>query len=175
MPVSSLQFESILSTTLNEFKNKTGDDLLNNWLAKELESCDSVEAVLDIIQHQAEAFDKFRGGDKRLMKWIGSSVEVLYKISATLGAGVGMVRIHSQRPGVHFNIVVQVLPSANTVFTGIGVLLAVRSSVFLVIDPFNHNVYRQQRMSERATMRLSTSFSAFNSSSSALGFIPRSH
>ena len=96
MSVSSLQFESILSTALNEFKNKTGDDLLNNWLAKELESCDSVEAVLDIIQHQAEAFDKFRGGDKRLMKWIGSSVEVLYKISATLGAGVGMVRIHSR-------------------------------------------------------------------------------
>src|SRR6266702_214271 len=35
--------------------------------------------------------------------------------------------------------------------------------------------YRQQRMSRRATMCSSTSLSAFNSSSSALGFIPRFH
>ncbi|SRR6266702_3097291 len=92
-PASSSQFESILDAALNEYKKKTGNDLLDNWLAKELQSCDSVEAVLGIIQGQAEAFDKFRIGDKKLMKWVGSSVHVLYTISATLGEGVGMVRI----------------------------------------------------------------------------------
>ena len=92
-PASSVRLQSILDAALSEYKKKTGNDLLGIWLAQELQSCNTIEAVLDIIQHQAEAFDKFRGGDKRLMKWIGSSVQVLYTISATLGEGVGMVRI----------------------------------------------------------------------------------
>jgi hypothetical protein len=73
-------------------KKKTGSDLTNNSLAKELQGCESSEAILDIIQREAKAFDKFRDGDNRLMKWIGPSVGVLYTISATLGQGVGMVR-----------------------------------------------------------------------------------
>ena len=88
----SSHFKSILDTALGEYKSKTGNDLTNNPLAKELQGCDSAEAVLDIIQREAEAFDRFRDGDKSLMKWIGPSVDVLYTISATLGQSVGMVR-----------------------------------------------------------------------------------
>ena len=90
------QFKSILDTALSEYKTKTGNDLTNNPLAKELQSCKSVGAVLDIIQRQAKAFEEFRDGNKRLMKWIGPSVNVLYTISATLGQGVGMVSIDSR-------------------------------------------------------------------------------
>ncbi|KAH9003811.1 hypothetical protein EDB86DRAFT_2279455 [Lactarius hatsudake] len=111
IPVSSSQFKSILDGALTEYKKITGNDLLDNWLAKELQSCDSAEAILDIIQSHAEAFDKFRNGDNKLMKWVRSSVHVLYTISSTLGEGVGIA-----------------LPPAKAVFVGIGVLLAVRSS-----------------------------------------------
>jgi hypothetical protein len=89
---SSSHFKSILDAALSEYKTKTGNDLTNNSLAKELQGCESAEAILDIIQREAMAFDKFRAGDKRLTKWIGPSVDVLYTISATLGQGVGMVR-----------------------------------------------------------------------------------
>ncbi len=92
-PASSSQFKSILDDALSKYKKMTGNDLSDNWVAKEVQTCDSVEAILDIIQHQAEAFDKFRGANKKLMKWIGSSVHILYTISATLGESVGMVRI----------------------------------------------------------------------------------
>jgi hypothetical protein len=92
IPESSSHFKSILDAALSEYKTKTGNDLTNSSLAKELQGCESSEAVLDIIQCEAKAFDKFRDGDKRLMKWIGPSVDVLYTISATLGQGVGMVR-----------------------------------------------------------------------------------
>ncbi|KAH9019498.1 hypothetical protein EDB84DRAFT_1442095 [Lactarius hengduanensis] len=130
---SSLQFKSILDAALSEYMQKTGNDLLNNWLAKELQSCESVEAVLDIIKHQAEAFDKFRGGRKRLMKWIDSSVHVLYMISGTLGEGVGMA-----------------LPSAKVVFTGIGVLLAaakdVRASHDALVDLFQRIQFFLKRL-----------------------------
>ena len=77
---------------MNEYKTKTGIDLRNDPLGKELQSCESAEAVLGIIQRHAKAFDKFRDGDKALMKWIGPSVDVLFTISSTLGAGVSIVR-----------------------------------------------------------------------------------
>ena len=87
-----MQFKAILDAALSEYKTKTGIDLTDNPLAKELQSCESAEAVLDIIQRQAKAFDKFRDGDKWLMKWIGPSVDVLFTISSTLGAGLSIVR-----------------------------------------------------------------------------------
>ncbi|KAF8262524.1 hypothetical protein EI94DRAFT_1704707 [Lactarius quietus] len=73
---SSSQFKSILDVALSEYKKKTGNDLSDNdnWLTKELQGCNTVEAVMGIIQDQAEPFDMFRNGDKNLMKWIGSSV-----------------------------------------------------------------------------------------------------
>jgi hypothetical protein len=74
------------------------------------------------------------------MKWIGPSVRVLYKISSTLGEGIGMVRtINPSWPEVRCNIVVQAHP-AKAVFSGLSVLLAVRSSVFIFVDPFNADI-----------------------------------
>jgi hypothetical protein len=88
----SSHFKSILEAALSEYKDKTGNDLTNNSLAKELQGCESAEAVLDIIQREAKAFDKFRDSNKWLMKWINPSVDVLFKISSTLSAGVSIVR-----------------------------------------------------------------------------------
>ncbi|KAH8987329.1 hypothetical protein EDB92DRAFT_1818002 [Lactarius akahatsu] len=131
--VSSSQFESIISAVLNEFKEKTGKNLLDDWLAKELQSCDSVEAVMDIIQGQARAFDKFMTGGSKLMKWVRSSVHVLYTISAALGDGVGAA-----------------VPSAKAVFTGIGILLAaakdVRASHDALVDLFERIQFFLKRL-----------------------------
>lgn len=97
--VHPLQFKSIFDVALTEHKKMTRNDLLNNWLGKELQSCDSVEAVVDIIQQQqAEVFDKLRCCDNKLMRWIGTTVHVL---PATLGEGVGMVRSNLGRPETH--------------------------------------------------------------------------
>ncbi|KAH9007447.1 hypothetical protein EDB84DRAFT_219794 [Lactarius hengduanensis] len=132
-PASSSQFKLILDAALGEFEQKTGKDLLDDWLAKELHSCDSVEAVLDIIQVQAEEFDKFKNGSSKLMKWIGSSVHVLFTISAALGDGVGVV-----------------VPSTKAVFTGIGVLLAaakdVRASHDDLVDLFERIQFFLKRL-----------------------------
>ena len=55
----------------------------------ELYRCDSVDAILAIIQHQAEVFGD---DDKEVMKWIDPSVHGLYTISSTLG-GKGVYKI----------------------------------------------------------------------------------
>ncbi|KAI9432713.1 hypothetical protein H4582DRAFT_2132050 [Lactarius indigo] len=111
-PTPSSDLKSILDAALSEYKKETGSQLIDHPLAIELQRCDSVDAVLAIIRHQAETFQQFRDGDQRLMKWISPVVDVLYTFSETLG-GVSSVAF----------------PPAGAIFTGIGVLLAAAKDV----------------------------------------------
>jgi hypothetical protein len=81
-----------LSRALSEYKNKTGKPLLDHPLAAELQRCDSVDAIKAVFQVQAEAFQQFRDGDKRLMKWINPVVDVLSTFSDTIGGAASIVR-----------------------------------------------------------------------------------
>ncbi|KAH9034508.1 hypothetical protein EDB85DRAFT_2274467 [Lactarius pseudohatsudake] len=116
-------FKSVLDAALSEYKKKTGKDLLDHPLATEVQRCDSVDAIKAIFQGQAKAFQRFRDGDQRLMKWINPVVDVLYTFSGTLGEVANMA-----------------FPPAGVIFTGIGVLLAaakdVRSSHDALVELF---------------------------------------
>ena len=81
----------MLDVALIEYKKKTGEDLQAVSLASELQSCESVDSVLDILRNQAKAFE--RSGDQKLMKWIDPLVHVLYTFSGALGDGIGVVSI----------------------------------------------------------------------------------
>ena len=81
----------MLDAALVKYKEKTGDDLLAHWLADELQTCESVDSVLDVLRDQAKAFEQ--SGDQKLMKWINPLVHVLYTFSGALGDGVSLVRI----------------------------------------------------------------------------------
>ncbi|KAH9011195.1 hypothetical protein EDB84DRAFT_1052900 [Lactarius hengduanensis] len=120
--LSSSQFESIFSAAVNEFKEKTGKNLLDDWVAKELQSCDSVEAVMDIIQGQAKAFDKFRNGGSKLIE---------------MDPFVGARPLYDFCGSRRWRWCV---PFAKAVFTGIGILLAaakdVRASHDVLVDLF---------------------------------------
>ncbi|KAH8995230.1 hypothetical protein EDB86DRAFT_1183432 [Lactarius hatsudake] len=118
-PPSNLKL--MLDVALDEYKKKTGDDLFAHWLADELQTCESVDAVLDILRDQAKAFG--RSGNQKLMKWIDPLVHVLYTFSGALGDGVSLL-----------------FPPAKVIFTGVGVLLVaakdVRASHSAIIDLF---------------------------------------
>ncbi|KAH9027759.1 hypothetical protein EDB84DRAFT_300040 [Lactarius hengduanensis] len=107
----SSDFKSILdaalSHALSEYKKTTGKQLLDHPLATQMKQCDSVDAILAVLRGQAEAFQQFRDGDHRLMKWISPVVDILYTFSATLGGVAGTA-----------------FPPAGAICAGIGVLLA---------------------------------------------------
>ena len=89
---SSANFKSILDAALSNYKEKTGKELLNHPIATELQQCDSIDAILVIIQGQATAFQQVRSGDQRLMKRIEPVANALHTLSGTLGEAVGLVR-----------------------------------------------------------------------------------
>ena len=87
----SAVFRSMLDAALIEYKKMTGEDLHALWLASELQSCESADAVLDILRDQAKTFE--RSSDQKLIKWIDPLVHILYTFSGALGDGVSLVRI----------------------------------------------------------------------------------
>ena len=92
---SSPNFQSIFNASLQAYDNKTKNKLLDHPLATQLQSCDSPNAVLTVLQDLVRQFDKCRASDERLKNWLDPTVNVLYAFSATLGEGVGLVSLSS--------------------------------------------------------------------------------
>jgi hypothetical protein len=92
---SSSNFQSILNASLQAYDNKTKNKLLDHPLATQLQSCDSPNAVLTVLQDLVQQFDQRRTNDERLKNWLNPTVNVLYTFSAILGEGVGLVSHNS--------------------------------------------------------------------------------
>jgi hypothetical protein len=91
---SNSNFASMFNTALKSYKHKTKKDLSSHPLLPSLQSCDSPEAILAVLQEQIPAaFNQSQNGDDRLTKWVSPTVSVLYAFSATVGQGIGLVRI----------------------------------------------------------------------------------
>jgi hypothetical protein len=89
---SSANFQSIFNASLQAYDNKTKNNLLDHPLATQLQSCDSPNAILTVLQDLVQQFDQRRTSDERLKNWLDPTVNVLYAFSATLGEGVGVVK-----------------------------------------------------------------------------------
>lgn len=80
-------FKLIFDAALSDYKRNTGKDLLDHPLATELQRCDTVDAVLAILQDQATAFQPIKDGELGLMKRISPLVQALFAFSGSLGEG----------------------------------------------------------------------------------------
>ncbi len=93
-PSPSLSFQSLFDLALQDYEKQTGTKLVDHPLAKQLETCDSVESITAFFQQQTRAFREFRGDDGKVMKSLKCAVHVLYMLAASsaLGEGIGLVR-----------------------------------------------------------------------------------
>jgi hypothetical protein len=91
-PHTTLNIRELFESALKEYESRTGTKLLgsDNELATMLISCNSVDSSVKVLQEQAQKFQKFRGGDGKVMKWIKRIVHVLYTLSSggTLAQGL---------------------------------------------------------------------------------------
>ena len=90
----SFVFESIFQCALQEYEIQTGINLIRHPLAIQLEHCNSVESITDVIEQQAQAFREFRGGNNKIITLLKHAVQVLHKLSApaSLSEHIGLVR-----------------------------------------------------------------------------------
>ena len=90
---SSPTFQALFDAALKDYKDRTGNTLNDHPIAKQLETCESVNSIKNILQEQARSFREFRENDGKLMKAINSSVDVLCapSISSALNVAIGLV------------------------------------------------------------------------------------
>jgi hypothetical protein len=89
---SSPSFQSVFNAALDEYTKHTGNDLTNDPLSIKIESWRSPGDVLGLLQEQAEVFREFREGNKKLMKVIEPTVNVLCSLSGVFADNIGLVR-----------------------------------------------------------------------------------
>ena len=126
---SASKFTAIFEAASNNYKTLTGQDLRAHPLAKELESNNSPDSILAVFRKQAQALDKFRNDDDKLIKSLTPIVNVLSTFSSTAG-DIGLVSLCFflyKFLYVNFTIPIFFQPFSPTtvVFTGIAVLLGV--------------------------------------------------
>jgi hypothetical protein len=88
---SRSNLDSIFNAALKTYKKKTGKDITSHPLATELQSCDSPDAILAVLQRQIPPQDQSQNGDKTYEKYLIPTVNVLYALSNTLGEGIALV------------------------------------------------------------------------------------
>ena len=121
-------FQGLFNAALQDYEIQTGTVLFDHPFAKQLEACNSIDAITAILQEQAQIFRKFRGDDGKIMKSLKSSVDVLYTLSSStvLGQGVSLVCPNHLLEYFLLITIIQPFPPANAIFAGIAILLSVR-------------------------------------------------
>ena len=86
-------FETLFDTALANYAKRTGQDLRNHPLAAIIDRCESPDYILALFKAQSYAFDEFRNGDPKLVKWLKPVVNGLHAISTNtvLSAGASLV------------------------------------------------------------------------------------
>ncbi len=92
---SPFNFEALFNAALAKYTKRTGQDLRNYELARMLDRCESPDEILAIFKEQSQAFDEFRNGDPKLVKWLTPIVNGLHAIStsAAISAGASLVSL----------------------------------------------------------------------------------
>jgi hypothetical protein len=128
-PTESSRFQAFFEPALQAYEKKTGISLARHPLAIKLQNTDSVEAIVAILQDQAQAFRDFQGSDK-IMRSLKATVSILSKLSsaASLVDAFGPVRqqelVACFTPLTGF---LQILPPAKAIQACIAILLDVRA------------------------------------------------
>jgi hypothetical protein len=95
--VSFSRFQDLFEAALVQYSQKTGKDIATDPLTARLLPCGSSDAVLNILQEQAHAFNQYRNGDWKiqLMKQLRPMVDILFGLSTSgvFGEGIGQVRM----------------------------------------------------------------------------------
>jgi len=95
-PSSPSRLRLLFKTALQDYEKLTGTKLADHPLAKQLETCGSVESIIAVFQEQAQAFREFQGDDGKVMKLLNRAVNIMYalSISTVLGKGIGLAHRH---------------------------------------------------------------------------------
>ena len=90
---SRSNYQSIFDSALEAYKRKTGTDLTKDPLLRSLETCNSPDAVLNLLRAQILGPGPSQNGRDRLTTWLDPTVKVISAFSVAVGGGFGLVSL----------------------------------------------------------------------------------
>ena len=127
----SIRYRALFESALKTYEKETGITLVDHPLSVHLRTCENVEAISTLVQHQASALT----GDElelqvkdRAMISIKNTVSILTKLFtiASLDYGIGLVCQKSPDDVSHISDVVsQPLPPPKAIYAGLAILFRV--------------------------------------------------
>ena len=88
---SSPNFGTIFTAALEKYKKRTKKDITAHGLAAQIESCDSPNAVLTVLQTQVQTFDPAPSANERWKSLLDPTITVLYTFSGFVSNFTGPV------------------------------------------------------------------------------------
>jgi hypothetical protein len=110
---SSSNFQLVVDA-LADYANQTGIDLTKHPFANQIHNCDSVDAILQLLQDKASQFRAYRDEHRKLINCLNPVVQLLYAVSGTLGEALVLVSLQNQSTFSRYNLT---LTSVGTVST----------------------------------------------------------
>ncbi len=90
---SRSNYQAIFDSALGAYKKETGKDLTKDPLLRRLETCNSPDAVLNMLRAQILEPGQPQSSSNRLTMWLDPTVNVLTAFSMTVGGHVGQVSL----------------------------------------------------------------------------------
>jgi hypothetical protein len=80
---------STVPIALRRYAKKTGKDLMSHPIAIRIDSCESPDSILRILQEEAQAFSEYRKEDPTLINCLSSVVHGFHALSSTAPFNTG--------------------------------------------------------------------------------------
>ena len=93
IPTPSPSFQPIFDAALSDYAKKTGIDLATYPFAQTLQTCQTADAILDLLQNKAKQFSTYRDGNRKLINCLKPIVQILHTVSAVLAEATAPVSL----------------------------------------------------------------------------------
>ena len=125
----SIRYRALFESALKTYEKETGITLVDHPLSVQLRTCDNVEAIAALVQHQASALtgDELQVKDRAMIS-IKNTISISTKLFtiASLDYGIGLVCQKSTDDVSHVSDVVsQPLPPPTAIYAGLAILFGV--------------------------------------------------
>jgi hypothetical protein len=88
------KYQAIFDHALEAYEKKTREDLTSHPLLASLgrlETCQSPDAILDVLRQQIFGPGQHQSGGDKLLTWLNPTIKAVNALSTTIGGGVGLV------------------------------------------------------------------------------------
>ena len=104
-------YQLIFDSALQNYKEKTGEDLPSTPLFHTLETYRSSEDVIATLRQEVPAFDKSWRRNDGLTRWLDPTVRVVNAFSATIGSAIALVSLTEYALNLQTDTYLAVLPT----------------------------------------------------------------